>query len=67
MAAGPLLPGKASDLGRSAAAMAALRAPIDWFFAAVQANSDNPVVRRNRLSRIRTVCLSVADLGKLEG
>jgi glycyl-tRNA synthetase beta chain len=36
----------------------------------VQVNTDNPVVRRNRLnllSRIRTICLSVADLTKLEG
>ena len=51
-------------------AMAALRAPIDAFFTAVQVNSDNDIIRRNRLnllSRIRTICLSVADLTKLEG
>ena len=37
---------------------------------AVQINTDNPVIRRNRLnllSRIRAICLSVADLTKLEG
>ena len=47
-----------------------LRAPIDAFFTAVQINAENPIVRRNRLnllSRIRQICLSVADLGRLEG
>ncbi|MCY1127756.1 glycine--tRNA ligase subunit beta [Frigidibacter sp. RF13] len=61
---------KAEDFGQAMSAIARLRAPIDAFFTAVQVNSDNPVVRRNRLnllSRIRTVCLSVADLTKLEG
>jgi glycyl-tRNA synthetase beta chain len=61
---------RAEDFGAAMAAMAALRAPIDAFFTAVQVNSDNPVVRRNRLnllSRIRTICLSVADLTKIEG
>ncbi|WGW03351.1 glycine--tRNA ligase subunit beta [Tropicibacter oceani] len=51
-------------------AMAALRAPIDAFFEAVQVNSDNQVVRRNRLNllaRIRTICLQVADLTRIEG
>jgi glycyl-tRNA synthetase beta chain len=51
-------------------AMASLRAPIDAFFEAVQVNSDNQVVRRNRLnllSRIRQICLSVADLTRIEG
>ena len=51
-------------------AMASLRAPIDAFFDAVQINTDNAMVRRNRLnllSRIRTLCLSVADLTKIEG
>ncbi|WP_284164055.1 glycine--tRNA ligase subunit beta [Frigidibacter sp. SD6-1] len=61
---------KAEDFGQAMSAMARLRAPIDAFFTAVQVNADNPVVRRNRLnllSRIRTICLSVADLTKLEG
>ena len=51
-------------------AIAALRAPIDAFFEAVQVNTDNAVVRRNRLnllSRIRRICLGVADLTRLEG
>jgi glycyl-tRNA synthetase beta chain len=36
----------------------------------VQVNSDNQVVRRNRLNllhRIRAICLSVADLARIEG
>ena len=60
----------AEDFGAAMAAMAKLRAPIDAFFEAVQVNTDNSVVRRNRLnllSRIRTICLSVADLTKIEG
>jgi glycyl-tRNA synthetase beta chain len=61
---------QAEDFAAAMAAMAALRAPIDAFFEAVQVNTDNAVVRRNRLnllSRIRTICLSVADLTRLEG
>ena len=61
---------KAEDFGAAMQAMAALRAPADAFFTAAQVNSDNPVVRRNRLnllSRIRTICLSVADLTRIEG
>ncbi|WP_102222700.1 glycine--tRNA ligase subunit beta [Acidimangrovimonas sediminis] len=61
---------KAEDFPAAMAAMAALRAPIDAFFEAVQINTDNQVVRRNRLnllSRIRTTCLQVADLTRLEG
>jgi glycyl-tRNA synthetase beta chain len=60
----------AEDFGAAMAAMAALRAPIDAFFTAVQVNSDNPIVRRNRLNllhRIRTVCSGVADLTRIEG
>ena len=61
---------KSEDFATAMAAMARLRAPIDAFFSAVQVNADNPVIRRNRLnllSRIRTICLSVADLTKIEG
>lgn len=61
---------QAEDFAQAMTAMAALRAPIDAFFEAVQVNSDNEIVRRNRLnllSRIRQICLSVADLTKLEG
>ena len=58
------------DFPAAMTAMAALRAPIDAFFEAVQVNTDNQAVRRNRLNllhRIRTICLSVADLTRLEG
>jgi glycyl-tRNA synthetase beta chain len=51
-------------------AMASLRGPIDGFFEAVQVNSENEIIRRNRLnllSRIRTICTSVADLSRVEG
>jgi glycyl-tRNA synthetase beta chain len=61
---------RAQDFATAMSAMATLRTPIDVFFEAVQINSDNPTVRRNRLnllSRIRTVCSSVADLTKIEG
>ena len=50
--------------------MANLRAPIDSFFETVQINSDVDHIRRNRLnllSRICKLCLSVADLTKVEG
>jgi glycyl-tRNA synthetase beta chain len=50
--------------------MAALRAPIDAFFEAVQVNADNQVVRRNRLNLLHQIvetCGQVADLSKLEG
>ena len=58
------------DFSTAMAAMAKLRGPTDAFFEAVQVNADNPTVRRNRLnllSRIRTICTSVADLTKLDG
>ncbi|MCA0961473.1 glycine--tRNA ligase subunit beta [Salipiger bermudensis] len=58
------------DFAEAMSAMAALRAPIDAFFEAVQVNAESPVVRRNRLnllSRIRMSCLQVADLNRLEG
>ncbi|WP_432255799.1 glycine--tRNA ligase subunit beta [Limimaricola sp. AA108-03] len=58
------------DFATAMAAMASLRAPIDAFFEAVQVNTENQVLRRNRLnllSRIRTTCGSVADLSKIEG
>ncbi|MCA3488195.1 MAG: glycine--tRNA ligase subunit beta [Rhodobacter sp.] len=61
---------KTEDFATAMAAMAALRAPIDAFFTDVQVNSDNPVLRRNRLNllhRIRSVCGQVADLARIEG
>lgn len=62
--------GEAEDFTAQMAAMAGLRAPIDAFFEAVQVNTDNEVVRRNRLNllaRIRAICLQAADLSRLEG
>ena len=59
----------AEDFARAMSAMADLRTPIDAFFETVQINADSEVLRRNRLNllhRIRTICLSVADLRKLE-
>jgi glycyl-tRNA synthetase beta chain len=58
------------DFATAMAAMAALRPAVDAFFTAVQVNSDNQIVRRNRLnllSRIRTICSGVADLSRIEG
>jgi len=58
------------DFTTAMSAMATLRTPVDAFFDAVQVNSDNNTVRRNRLnllSRIRTICTSVADLTKVDG
>ncbi|MDJ1007754.1 MAG: glycine--tRNA ligase subunit beta [Paracoccaceae bacterium] len=67
-ALGPAM--EAEDFAAAMAAMAALRAPIDAFFEAVQVNVDNGPLRRNRLNLlhdIRTICGQVADLTRLEG
>ena len=61
---------ESEDFASAMASLAALRAPIDVFFERVQVNDENDVVRRNRLnmlSTIRELCLSVADLRKIEG
>ncbi|MEX0350010.1 MAG: glycine--tRNA ligase subunit beta [Paracoccaceae bacterium] len=61
---------EAEDFPTAMAAMAELRGPIDAFFEDVQVNTDNDVLRRNRLnllSQIRTICSSVADLTRIEG
>jgi len=61
---------KAEDFPTAMAAMAALRGPVDAFFEDVQVNTDNDILRRNRLnllSQIRSVCSSVADLTRIEG
>ncbi|MDZ4395770.1 glycine--tRNA ligase subunit beta [Cypionkella sp.] len=61
---------RSEDFAAAMAAMAQLRAPIDAFFTAVQVNSDNPIIRRNRLNllhRIRAICSGVADLTKVDG
>ena len=58
------------DFNEAMWAMSALRAPIDAFLDATQINSDNPILRRNRLNllhRIRAICSGVADLTKVEG
>jgi glycyl-tRNA synthetase beta chain len=60
----------AEDFPAAMAAMAGLRGPIDAFFTAVQINTENEVVRRNRLNllhRIRAICSGVADLSRIEG
>ncbi|WP_425319786.1 glycine--tRNA ligase subunit beta [Brevirhabdus pacifica] len=61
---------QAEDFAAAMGAMAALRAPVDAFFEAVQVNADSAIIRRNRLNllhRIRAVCSGVADLTRLEG
>ncbi|MEH6359718.1 MAG: glycine--tRNA ligase subunit beta, partial [Amylibacter sp.] len=58
------------DFIAAMAAMASLRKPIDAFFEAVQVNSNNQMVRRNRLcllNRIRNVMGQVADFTRIEG
>ncbi|TCP60698.1 glycyl-tRNA synthetase beta chain [Rhodovulum bhavnagarense] len=60
----------AEDFTAAMSAMAELREPIDAFFDAVQINTDNDIVRRNRLNllhHIRETCLKVADLTRIEG
>ena len=61
---------EAEDFASAMGTMASLRAPIDAFFEAVQINTDNDILRRNRLNllgQIRKVCLSAADLTRIEG
>jgi glycyl-tRNA synthetase beta chain len=58
------------DFATAMQALAALRTPIDAFFDTVKINADNETVRRNRLnllSRIRSICVEVADLSQIEG
>ena len=60
----------AEDFPAAMSAIAALRAPVDAFFEAVQVNSDNQILRRNRLnllSRIRETGRLIADFGRIEG
>ncbi len=60
----------AQDFTTAMTAMAGLRPSLDAFFEAVQINTDNATLRRNRLnllSRIRALCTSVADLTRIEG
>lgn len=58
------------DFPAAMSAIAALRSPVDAFFEAVQVNSDNQILRRNRLnllSRIRETGRLIADFGRIEG
>ena len=58
------------DFVTAMSAMASLRPTLDAFFEGVQINTDNDIVRRNRLNllgSIRTLCASVADLTKIDG
>ena len=58
------------DFQAATQGIATLRAPIDAFFEAVQINSDNQILRRNRLnllSRIREAGRLIADFGRIEG
>ncbi|SPJ25752.1 glycine--tRNA ligase subunit beta [Palleronia abyssalis] len=58
------------DFTTAMTTLALLRTPIDAFFESVQINADNQILRRNRLnllSRIRDLCLGVADLTRIEG
>jgi glycyl-tRNA synthetase beta chain len=61
---------EAEDFAAAMSAMAALRAPIDGFFEAVQINTDAQITRRNRLcllNRIREVMGQVAKFEVVEG
>ena len=60
----------AEDFPAAMTAIARLRAPIDAFFDTVQVNTDNPIIRRNRLNllhRIRAAGQQIADFTKVEG
>ncbi|MGR3341926.1 MAG: glycine--tRNA ligase subunit beta [Paracoccaceae bacterium] len=61
---------EAENFAAAMSGMAALRKPIDAFFDAVQVNTENDIIRRNRLNLlgdIRKLCLSVADLTRISG
>jgi len=58
------------DFQAATQGIASLRGPIDGFFEAVQINTDNQILRRNRLnllSRIREAGRLIADFGRIEG
>src|SRR5690606_24739756 len=57
------------DFQAATRGMASLRASIDGFFEAVQINTDNLILRRNRLnllSRIREAGRLIADFNRIE-
>lgn len=58
------------DFEGAMAALSRLRAPVDAFFDAVTVNSDDAMLRRNRLrllAAIRMAAHAVADFGQIEG
>ncbi len=58
------------DFPAAMTAIARLRAPIDAFFDTVQVNTDNQILRRNRLNllhRIRAAGQQIADFTTVEG
>ena len=58
------------DFADAMRALSGLRAPVDAFFEAVQVNTDNQIIRRNRLnllSRIREAGRQIADFTRIEG
>ncbi len=60
----------AEDFTGAMTALAALRAPVDAFFADVMINDPDPLVRAGRLAllaRFRDACHSVADFSRIEG
>lgn len=61
---------RVEDFQAATQGIATLRAPIDAFFDAVQINTDNQILRRNRLnllSRIREAGKLIADFSRIEG
>jgi len=61
---------KGQDFAAAMSALAGLRAPIDAFFTAVQVNTEQQIVRRNRLcllNRIREVMGQVARFEAISG
>ena len=60
----------AGDYADVLSALAALKEPVDSFFAAVMVMADDPAVRANRLAllaRLDELCRAVADLSLLPG
>lgn len=61
---------EAEDYPTAVAALAALRAPIDAFFEAVQVNAEQQVTRRNRLNMLSEIVRTgakIADLTRIGG
>ncbi|MGB3406046.1 MAG: glycine--tRNA ligase subunit beta [Jannaschia sp.] len=56
---------EAEDYPTAVSALAALRAPIDAFFEAVQVNSDNQITRRNRLNMLSEIVRTGAKIADL--